>query len=140
MDFFENHATVAMKIDKSTFYACKIIKVTSGFNLKIFFSLCDTNIKKTAENFSNTNNSTTLMPPGVSREAKLSIEFEFLVWCNKIGTKTKKLQKTVKKSSFFGVFLVISSHFWSFLFFLGFWLNFSAPNYQIQTQWIILLL
>ena len=34
MDFFENYAIVAMKSDNVTFYACQIIKVTSGFNLK----------------------------------------------------------------------------------------------------------
>ena len=34
MDFFENYAIVAMQSDNVTFYACKIIKVTSGFNLK----------------------------------------------------------------------------------------------------------
>ena len=34
MNFFENYAIVAMESDNVTFYACKIIKVTSGFNLK----------------------------------------------------------------------------------------------------------
>ena len=34
MDFFENYAIVAMQSDNITFYACKIIKGTSGFNLK----------------------------------------------------------------------------------------------------------
>ena len=32
--FFENHAIVALQSDDITFYACKIIKGTSGFNLK----------------------------------------------------------------------------------------------------------
>ena len=34
VDFFENYAIVAMQSDNITFYACKIIKGTSGFNLK----------------------------------------------------------------------------------------------------------
>jgi len=53
MDFFENHAVVAMQSDNVTFYACKIINVTSGFNLKktIFFSPGGTTIQKTAEIF-----------------------------------------------------------------------------------------
>ena len=75
MDFFENYAIVTMQSDNITFYACKIIKH--------FFSPGGTNIQKTAEMFfSNTNNSTTLKPTGppapvVSREVKLSTEFEF---------------------------------------------------------------
>ena len=32
--FFEIYAIVAMEGDNVIFYACKIIKVTSGFNLK----------------------------------------------------------------------------------------------------------
>ena len=36
------------------------------------------------------------------------------VWCAKIGPKTQKLQKTIKKPSFFVVFLVISEVFWKF--------------------------
>ena len=81
MDYFKNYAIVAMHSDNVTFYTCRMIKVTSGFNLKkIFFSPGGTAIQKTAEFFSNTNNSTTLTlsgSPGVSREAKLSTEFEF---------------------------------------------------------------
>ena len=34
LNFFENYAIVAMESDNVTFYACKIIKVTPGFNLK----------------------------------------------------------------------------------------------------------
>ena len=34
MNFFENYAIVAMESDNVTFYACKMIKVTSDFNLK----------------------------------------------------------------------------------------------------------
>ena len=63
------------------FYVCQIIKVTLGFDLKKknFHQVAPLS-KKQLKYFSNTNNSTTLTPsgpPGVSREAKLSTEFEF---------------------------------------------------------------
>ena len=62
MDFFKNYAIVAMQSDNANFYACKIIKVTSGFDFKkTFFSTI----------------LTPSGPPGVSREAKLSTKFEF---------------------------------------------------------------
>jgi hypothetical protein len=39
VDFFENYAIVAMQSDNANFYACKKIKVTSGFDFKkTFFS------------------------------------------------------------------------------------------------------
>jgi hypothetical protein len=34
VDFFENYAIVAMQSDNANFYACRIIKVTSGFDFK----------------------------------------------------------------------------------------------------------
>ena len=82
MDFFENHAIVAVQSNNVTFYACKMIKVTSGFNLKetFFFRKAAPPSKKQLKYFSNTNNSTTLTLSEsleVSREAKLSTEFEF---------------------------------------------------------------
>ena len=80
MDFFENYAILAMQSDNVTFNACKMIKVTSGFNLKKKICLVAPPSKKQLKYFSNTNNSTTLTlsgSPGVSREAKLSTEFEF---------------------------------------------------------------
>ena len=82
MDFFEKYDIVAMQSDNVNFYASKIIKVTSGFDFKktIFFRQAAPPSKKQLKYFSNTNNSTILTPsgsPGVSREAKLSTEFEF---------------------------------------------------------------
>ena len=71
-----------MQSDNITFYACKIIKGTSGLNLKknkLFHQVAPTS-KKQLKYFSNTNISTTLMPsgpPGVSKEAKLFTEVEF---------------------------------------------------------------
>ena len=58
-----------------------MIKVTSGFDLKkTFFCQAAPPSKKQLNYFSNKYNSTTLTssgPPGVSRKAKLSTEFEF---------------------------------------------------------------
>ena len=52
MNFFENHAIVAMESDNVTFYAFKMIKVTSDFNLKKnILSPGGANIHKTAEIF-----------------------------------------------------------------------------------------
>ena len=34
MNFFENYAIVTMESNNVTFYACKVIKLRSGFNLK----------------------------------------------------------------------------------------------------------
>ena len=52
VDFFENYAIVAMQSDNITFYSCKIIKGTSGFNLKkTIISSGGANIQKTAEIF-----------------------------------------------------------------------------------------
>ena len=81
MDFFEIHAILAIQSDNANFYVCQIIKVTSGFDLKKknFHQVAPLS-KKQLKYFSNTNNSTTLTlsgSPGVSREAKLSTEFEF---------------------------------------------------------------
>ena len=87
MNFFENFAIVSMQIDNVTLYAYEILKVTSGINLKkaIFFTGWHHHPKNSKYNryILNTNNSNTLTlsgPPGhggVSREAKLTTEFEF---------------------------------------------------------------
>ena len=77
MDFFENYAFVAMQNDNANLYACKII-IRLQFEENIFFARWRHHPQNTAEIFfSNTNSFTTLKPPGGSREAKLSIEFEF---------------------------------------------------------------
>ena len=66
-----------------------------------------------------------------------SLSWNLVVWCPKIGPKTKKVWKTSeltkKNVKNYGILT-------GFLKFLGFGSNFSSPNYQIQTQWIILLL
>ena len=74
--FFEKYAIVAMQIDNVTFYVCKIIKVTSGSNLKkTFFSQGGATIQKNSS--TNSTTLTPLGPPWVFTEAKLSTELEF---------------------------------------------------------------
>jgi hypothetical protein len=101
MDIFENYAFVAMQSDNVTFYACKIVKGTPGFNLKKtnFFTRWRQHSKNSWYIF--------------------QMQITLLLW------RPQDPQ---------------GCHFWSFSNFLGFGPNFSAPNYQIWTQWIILLL
>jgi hypothetical protein len=86
VDFFENYAIVAMQSDKITFYACKIIKVQFEKN-KFFHQVAPTS-EKQLKYFSYTKKSTTLMPTGPHRNDPLSSNL--VVWCAKIGFKTKK--------------------------------------------------
>jgi hypothetical protein len=67
--------------------------------------------KKQLKYFSNTNNSTTLTLSGSPEVRNCPLSLNLAVWCAKIGSKTQKLQKTVKKPSFFVVFNVISEVF-----------------------------
>ena len=53
-------------------------------------------------------------PQGCLEKQNCPLSSNLAVWCAKIGPKTQKLQKTVKKPSFFVVFLVISEVFWKF--------------------------
>jgi hypothetical protein len=94
VDFFENYAIVAMKSDKED--------IRLQFEENKYFRQVAQTSKKQLKYFSNTNNSTTLMPPGppgVSREAELSTEFEFgsLVHYNWVQNQEtlKKCQKTI---------------------------------------------
>ena len=116
VDFFENYAIVARQSDNVTLSACKIIKKTSGFNLKetIFFRQAVPPSKVQLKYFSSTNNSTTLAPPRPQRlleKGNHPLSLNLVVSCVKIGSKTKKLQKSVKND----VFLVISEVFRTFL-------------------------
>ena len=82
VDLFENYATVAMQSDNVTFFIIQDNKsdIRLQFEENNFFHQVAPPSKKQLKYFSNTNNSTTLMlagSPGVSREAKLSTEFEF---------------------------------------------------------------
>ena len=66
---------------------------------------------------------------GVSKNSQFFLQIKLLSSCAKIVINSKNL-KNVKKRHFFDIFSK----------FLSFGPNFSAPNYQIQTQWMILLL
>ena len=52
---------------------------------------------------------------GCLEKQNYPLSSNLVVWCAKIGSKTKKLRKCVKKPSFFDVFLVISDVFRTFL-------------------------
>ena len=106
----------SMQIDNANFYACKMIKVTSGFNLKktIFFARWRQHPKNSWNIFQI--QITPLFwrpqgPQGCLQKQNCPLSLNLAVWCAKIGPKTQKLQKTVKNPSFFVVFLVISEVF-----------------------------
>ena len=76
-------------------------------------------------------------PQGCLEKQNYPLSSNLVVWCAKIGPKTKKVQKTSKmtRKNF--------KEWWFFITFskfLGFGPNFSTPNYQIWTQWMILFL
>jgi hypothetical protein len=72
-------------------------------------------------------------PQGCLEKRYCPLSSNLAVWCAKIEPKTQKLQKTI-------IFCCFCCHFWGFLNILAFKPNLSAPNYQIPTQWTILLL
>ena len=132
MNFFENHAIVAMESDNVTFYGCKMIKVTSDFNLK------KTNfVTRWRQHPKNSWNIFQIQITPLFRRPQaphgclekqnhpLSSNLVYIVWSAKIGHKTKKLWKCVNKPSFFDVFFC---HFWSCSNFRGFGSNFITPN------------
>ena len=99
MNFFENYAIVAMESDNVTFYACKIIKVTSGFNLKKtnFFARWRQHPQNSWNIFQI--QITPLFrrpqgPQGCLEKQNHPLSSNLVVWCAKIGPKTKKVQKT----------------------------------------------
>ena len=117
------------------FYAYRIIEVTSGFDFKkTIFSARRRHHPKNSWNIFHIQITPLLWRPqgfqGCLEKRNCPLSLNLAVWCAKIGPKTQKLQKTVKKPSFFVVFLVISDVFRTLL---GFRPNFSAPRYQIQT-------
>ena len=138
VDLFENYAIVAMKSDNVTFLSFKIIKVTSGFNLKktIFFTRWRCHPENSWNIFQI--QITPLLwrsqgPQGCLEKRNCPLSLNLAVWCAKIGLKTQKLQKPQKSREKQQKMMI----FW---WFLSFGSNFSAPNCQIQTQWTILLL
>ena len=112
-----------------------MIKVTSGFNLKktIFFTRWRCHPKNSWNIFQI--QITPLLwrsqgPQGCLEKQNCPLSLNLAVWCAKIGPKTQKFKKNIKKPSFFVVFL-------SFLRFFEYSRIFSAPNCQIPTQWTI---
>ena len=119
VDFIENYAIVAMESENVTFWSCRMIKVTSGFNLKetIFFTRWR-HLPKNSWNILQIQISPLFWrpqgPQGCLEKRNCPLNSNLAVWCAKIGPRTQKLQKTVEKPSFFVVFLVISEVFWIF--------------------------
>ena len=82
MDFFERLEIVAICTPKKHFFDGHTFKADIGQHLDKSEKIRQggATISKQLKYFSNANNSTTLTPqgpPGVSKEAKLSTEFEF---------------------------------------------------------------
>ena len=119
VDFFENYAIVAKQSDNASFWSCKMIKVTSGFNLKktIFFTRWRCHPENSWNIFQI--QITPLLwrsqgPQGCLEKRNCPLSLNLAGWCAKIWPKTQKFQKTVKKPSIFVVCLVIFEVFWTF--------------------------
>ena len=109
-----------MESDNVTFYACKMIKVTSDFNLK------KTNfVTRWRQHPKNSWNIFQIQitplfrrpqdPHGCLEKQNHPLSSNLVVWSAKIGHKTKKLWKTVEKTSILTFFLVNFEVFWTFL-------------------------
>ena len=93
VDLFENYAIVAMQSDNVTFLSFKIIKVTSGFNLKktIFFTRWRHHPKNSWNIFQI--QITPLLwrsqgPQGCLEKQNCPLSLNLAVWCAKIGPKS----------------------------------------------------
>ena len=109
-----------MESDNVTFYQCKIIKVTSSFNLKItnFFARWRQHPQNSWNIFQI--QITPLFrrpqgPQGCLEKRNYPLSLNLVVWCAKIRPKTKKLQKTCRNTIIFNIFFVNSEVFQSFL-------------------------
>ena len=110
VDLFENYAIVAMQSDNVTFLSFKIIKVTSGFNLKktIFFTRWRHHPKNSWNIFQI--QITPLLwrsqgPQGCLEKRNCPLSLNLAVWCAKIGPKTQKFQKTINFCCFSCIFI-----------------------------------
>ena len=111
---------VAMQSDDITFYACKIVKRTSGFNLKgTNFLTRWRQHPKNSWNIFQIQITLLLWHPQDPQEClekqNYPLSLNLVVWCAKIGPKTKKLQKTCQNTIIFDIFLVNSEVFQTFL-------------------------
>ena len=115
MNFFESYANVAMESDNVTFYQCKIIKVTSGFNLKkIHFFTRWRQHPQNSWNIFQIQITPLFRPPqdphGCLEKQNHPLSLNLVIRSTKIGHKTKKLWKTIKKlMTFFGQFWVFTT-------------------------------
>ena len=120
MNFFENYSIVAIESDNVTFYACKIIKVTSGFNFKKtnFFARWRQHPQNSWNIFQI--QITQLFrrlqgPHGCLEKRNHPLSWNLVVWCAKIGPKTKKVWKTSELTKKMSKMMVFRQVFWSFL-------------------------
>ena len=109
-----------MESNNVTFYACKVIKLTSGFNLKetIFFTRWRYHPQNSWNIVQIQITPLFRCPQGphgclVKRNHPLSLNL--VVWCAKIVPKTKKLKKTCRNTIIFDIFFVNSEVFQIFL-------------------------
>ena len=87
-----------MESDNVTFYACKVIKLTSGFNLKetIFFTRWRYHPKNSWNIFHLQITPLFRRPQGPQEcleKQNYPLSSNLVVWCTKIGLKTKKVKK-----------------------------------------------
>ena len=136
MNFCENYAIVAMETNNVTFYACKVIKVTTGFNLK------KTNfVTRWRQHPQNSLNIFQIQitplfrclqsPHGCLEKQNYPLSLSLVVWCAKIGPQTKKLKKICRNTIIFTFFFVNSEVFWTFLV-LGPILAHQTPKFQLS--------
>ena len=109
VNLFENYAVAAMQSDNVTFLSFKIFKMTSGFNLKktIFFARWCQHPQNSWNIFQI--QITPLFrrpqgPRGCREKRNYPLSLNLVVWCTKIGPKTKKLQKTSQNTVIFDNF------------------------------------
>ena len=120
VNFFEKYAIVAMESDNVTFYQCKIIKVTSGFNFKKtnFFARWRQRPQNSWNIFQIQITPLFRHPQGSQgclEKWNYPLSLNLVVWCAKIGLKTKKLQKTCQNTIIFDNSFVNSEVFQTFL-------------------------
>ena len=109
-----------MESDNVTFYQSKIIKVTSDFNLKktFFFARWRQHPPNSWNIFQMQKTPLFRRPQGRQRcleKQNYPLSLNKVVWCAKIGPKTKKFQNSCQNTIIFDIFLVNSEVFQTFL-------------------------
>ena len=110
------------KVIMSLFLSFKIVKVTSGFDLKktIFFARWRQHPQNSWNIFQI--QITPLFrrpqgPQGCPEKQNYPLSLNLVVWCAKIGPKTKKVWKTSELTKELSKMMVFWQVFWSFLVF-----------------------